>query len=121
MTIAPGAQRGGRPIRPYAITGGRTGAESEIALEALVTPTALGSGISDQFRWEAAEILRIADGTAVVELAALLDIPIGVVRVLVGDLTDMGVVEITNPPAEMEGIEGYTELLQKVLDGIRSL
>ena len=106
------------------MTGGRTGAESSIALEAHVVATAIGARISDQFHWEAAEIINLAGtGTAVIELAALLDVPIGVVRVLVGDLAEMGAVVVSNPAAEVaaQGGEEYTALLEKVLDGIRGL
>jgi hypothetical protein len=76
-----------------------------------------------QFKWESAEIVsRSRQETAVIELAALIDVPIGVIRVLTADLLDQGAVTVTEPPAEMtqEG-EGYTELLHKVLDGIKSL
>jgi hypothetical protein len=106
------------------MTGGRTGAESQIALEAHVIATPLGARMSDQFRWEAAEIIVLTEiGTAVIELAALLDVPIGVVRVLVGDLAEMGAVIISNPAAEVvaQGGEDYATLLQKVLDGIKSI
>jgi Protein of unknown function (DUF742) len=106
------------------MTGGRTGAGSHIALEAQVLSTAIGARISDQFHWEAAAIIDLAQtGTAVIELASLLAVPIGVVRVLAGDLEEMGAVVITNPAAEViaQGGEDYTELLQKVLDGIKAL
>lgn len=121
MTEMAATRPSGRLVRPYAMTGGRTGADSNIALEALVTATQLGLGVADRFRWESAEILRLANGVAIIELSAALEIPIGVVRVLVNDLHELGVVEITEPPTEMEGGEGRVELLEKVLDGIRSL
>jgi hypothetical protein len=46
-----------------------------------------------------------------------------VVRVLVGDLAEMGAVIISNPAAEVvaQGGEDYATLLQKVLDGIKSI
>jgi hypothetical protein len=106
------------------MTGGRTGAESSIALEAHVISTAFGERMSDQFQWETAEIIALSrTPTAVIELAALLDVPIGVVRVLVGDLAELGVVVVSNPAAEVaaQGGEDYTALLEKVLDGIRAL
>ncbi len=106
------------------MTGGRTGAESSIALEAHVIATDLGARISEQFYWEAAEIIaRSSTGTAVIELAALLDVPIGVIRVVVGDLVELGAVEVSNPAAEVaaQGGEDYTALLEKVLDGIKGL
>lgn len=121
----PGPEVGGRIVRPYTMTGGRTATIEPIALEALVAATPAGMRMRPRFKWEAAEIIiRSRRETAVIELAALLDVPIGVVRVLADDLRAQGAVTITDPPsqivAERDG-EVYTDLLQKVLDGIKSL
>ena len=116
----------GRLIRPYTMTGGRTGADQPfIALEALVCATSTGVTNKHQFRWEAARILDLLkDEIAIVEIAARLEIPIGVVRVVVADLAHRGAVRISEPPsavpASLEGY-AYTTLLQKVLDGINRL
>lgn len=115
----------GRLIRPYTMTGGRTGGEfPPIALEAIVTATAHGRKLRDQFRWEASRIIDLTRrGMALVELAARLDVPIGVARVVVADLLKRGAVEVTEPrdtSVEEAGV-GYATLLQKVLDGIKSL
>jgi len=117
---------GGRIVRPYTMTGGRTITESPlIALEALVASTPEGMRQRRRFRWEAAEIIsRSRRETAVVELAALLAVPVGVVRVLADDLRAEGAVTITDPPSVLvtePGGEVYTDLLHKVLDGIKSL
>lgn len=106
------------------MTGGRTGASvPNLALEALVAATTTGLRMRSQFRWEAAEIVMLTQReTAVIELAALLDVPIGVVRVLTGDLHEVGAVTIIDPPSEATvDQEGHTDLLEKVLDGIKSL
>lgn len=121
----PGPEVGGRIVRPYTMTGGRTSTVEPIALEALVAATPAGMRMRPRFKWEAAEIItRSRRETAVIELAALLDVPIGVVRVLADDLRAEGAVKITDPPSqvvtERDG-EVYTDLLQKVLDGIKSL
>jgi hypothetical protein len=117
---------GGRIVRPYTMTGGRTMTQSPlIALEALVAATPDGMRRRRQFRWEAAEIItRSRRETAVVELAALLAVPVGVVRVLADDLRAEGAVTITDPPSALvaeTGGEVYIDLLHKVLDGIKSL
>jgi Protein of unknown function (DUF742) len=121
----PGPEEGGRIVRPYTLTGGRTGAERPlIALEALVAATPTGLRMRRQLKWELAEILAISRAeTAIIELAALLEVPIGVVRVLAADLRDRGAVTITDPPSETSGsdADGYKDLLRKVLDGIKSL
>jgi Protein of unknown function (DUF742) len=116
----------GRLVRPYTMTGGRTGADIPmIALEALISATPDGYRSRSRYRWEAAEIIEICrKETAVIELAALLDVPIGVVRVLVADLSGRGAVMIIDPPtglaADLDSLV-YTNLLQKVLDGIKAL
>lgn len=117
-------QIGGRMVRPYTMTRGRSGvAMPLVALEALVAATPLGLRMRHRFKWESAEIIKLSRReTAVIELAALLEVPVGVVRVLVVDLRGRGAVTITDPPAELAGAaEGQIELLQKVLDGIKSL
>ena len=118
--------REGRLIRPYTMTGGRTGADIPvIALEAQVSATESGVRNKHQYRWEAARIIDLTrQQTAVVELAARLDVPVGVVRVVVADLAHRGAVQIVDPPtgvaASLDGYM-YATLLQKVLDGIKSL
>jgi len=117
---------GGRIVRPYAMTGGRTGVGlPTIALEALVAVTPAGMRMRGRFRWEAAEIIaRCRKETAVVELAAMLDVPVGVVRVLAADLREQGAVTIIDPPSEIASELAnpeYADLLHKVLDGIRAL
>lgn len=119
-------QPGGRLIRPYTMTGGRTGDDIPlIALEAQVSATPAGYRNKHQYRWEAARIIDLTrHQTAVVELAARLDVPVGVVRVVVADLAHRGAVQIMDPPTGVAtSLDGYmyATLLQKVLDGIKSL
>lgn len=106
------------------MTGGRAvvGGQ-EIALEALVAATPEGMRQRHTFKFESGEIVTLARReTAVIELAALMEVPIGVVRVLSADLRAQGAVTITDPPSGPTGdAEEYTDLLTKVLDGIKSL
>ena len=54
----------------------------------------------------------------------MLDVPIGVIRVLVADLKEKGAVTVIEPPVEPAGEAGEMariDLLEKVLDGIKSL
>jgi hypothetical protein len=97
--------------------------ETLIALEALVVATTDGMRMRRRFKWESAQIIEHARReVAIIELAALLEVPIGVIRVLTADLAARGAVTITDPPSELSGdAEGYTDLLQKVLDGLKSL
>lgn len=126
MSAEPDTGSGGRIVRPYTMTGGRSGVGlPTIALEALVAVTPAGMRMRGRFRWEAAEIIALSrKETAIVELAAMLEVPVGVVRVLASDLRDQGAVTITDPPTETaaEGSDTeYADLLHKVLDGIKAL
>jgi hypothetical protein len=55
--------------------------------------------------------------TALVEVAARLEIPIGVARVLVADLVRDGAVVVHVPQRS----QSFTSLLEKVLDGVRRI
>ena len=108
----------GRLIRPYAITGGRTGAESDIGLETQIQASSRGSQHLGAYRWEAAKVVELVQAPmALIEIAARLEIPIGVARVLVADLVEDGAVVLHVP----EKTQNYTSLLERVLDGVRNL
>lgn len=115
----------GRLVRPYTMTGGRTGKDlPPIALEAIIVATPEGQQLRSTLRWEASRIIDLTrGGSALVELAARLDVPIGVVRVVVADLAKREAVEITDPLDQQTSDTGeeYANLLKKVLDGINSL
>jgi hypothetical protein len=126
MTTEPGTRISGRIVRPYTMTGGRSGVGlPSIALEALVAVTPAGMRMRGRFRWEAAEIIaQSRKEIAIVELAANLEVPVGVIRVLAADLREQGAITITEPPTETVSDSSdneYAELLHKVLDGIQAL
>jgi hypothetical protein len=108
----------GRLIRPYAMTGGRTLADSEISLEAQIQATARASQHLGAYRWEAAKVVDLVQSPmALIEIAARLQIPIGVARVLVADLVSDGAVMLHTP----EKTQSFASLLERVLDGVRNL
>ncbi len=108
----------GRLIRPYAMTGGRTVAESDISLEAQIQATARASQHLGAYRWEAAKVVELVQSPmALIEIAARLQIPIGVARVLVADLVSDGAVMLHVP----EKTQSFASLLERVLDGVRNL
>lgn len=111
----------GRFVRPYAITGGRTDVDLDIGLESQIEATARGVGPQTRYRWEAAQILEACQRpVALVEVAARLGLPVGVVRVVVADLEKDGAIGVHRPVEELDSTS-YTELLERVLEGIRSL
>jgi hypothetical protein len=113
------ADETGRLIRPYAMTGGRTGTDGDnIGLEAQIQANTRASSHLGAYRWEAARLIELVQvPTALVEIAARLEIPIGVTRVLVADLVRDGAVVVHVP----QRTQSFTSLLEKVLDGVRSL
>ena len=115
-----GREPRGRMVRPYAITGGRTGERGpELALETQVFATAKGLENRHRYRWEAGRAIEAAETTtALVEIAAHLDVPLGVARVVVSDLIGEGALAVNEPEPSASS---YTQLLEKVLDGIRNL
>ena len=108
----------GRLIRPYAITGGRTGHETDISLEAQIQASTRADDLAGAYRWEAARLIELVQQPmALIEIAARIEIPIGVARVLVADLVDDGAVVIHVP----QTTQSFTSLLERVLDGVRNL
>jgi hypothetical protein len=106
----------------YAITGGRTRSNgSELAVEALVTATDLamrqGSGLQIEYR----SILEVVTrAISVVEIGALLRVPVGVARVLVSDLANAGYLVVhAPPPVQADGGPGQ-EILGRLLHGLRA-
>lgn len=112
----------GRFIRPYAITGGRTDIDLDLDVATQIEATPRGVAAQARYRWEAAQVIDACRRpVALVEIAAALGLPLGVVRVVVADLEKDGAVGVHRPPEEDLDSASYTELLERVLEGIRSL
>ncbi|MEU9131097.1 DUF742 domain-containing protein [Kitasatospora sp. NPDC048540] len=108
-------------VRPYAVTRGRTGAGGpEFDLIALVTGH-VPAGADPPVGPEHAVILDLCQGEplSVAEIAAELDLPLGVVRVLLGDLLDAGHIRVGRPvpPALLPD----AHILQEIVHGLRAL
>lgn len=106
----------GPVVRPYAVTGGRTRpADTSLELVALVATTEHGSWLAH--RQAIAALCREIQSIA--EVSARLGLPLGVARVLVGDMVDEGLVLIHRParPGERPDVA----LLEKVLYGLRAI
>jgi hypothetical protein len=108
-------------VRPYARTGGRTRTSLNLPLEALIMTTALG--ISGE-RYGHPDHRQIAilcqDVRSVAEVAALVGVPLGVARVLIADMAEMGLVMVHNSTPPGDG-EPDLALLERVLSGLRRL
>ncbi|MFD4631103.1 DUF742 domain-containing protein [Streptomyces sp. NPDC058284] len=129
MPDRPGSQwydnEAGPLVRPYAMTGGRTSPGPRgvrFDLIALVTFDSDAPGPGDAVlgpEHRALMELCRAETQSVAELAAGADLPVGVVRVLLGDLLEMGCVTVTRPvpPARLPD----EKILREVIDGLRAL
>jgi len=106
-------------VRPYAHTGGRTRSSHGLALEALISA---GQGMaSDSSSPQRRMIMELCvRPRSVAEVAALLSVPLGVVRVLLGDLASDGAV-VVHPTAGADGAAPDVEMMQRVLVGLRRL
>ncbi|MFM9694155.1 DUF742 domain-containing protein [Streptomyces europaeiscabiei] len=113
-------------VRPYAMTGGRTrsgpnGARFDlIALVSLDTgaPGADDDTLLGPEHRALTELCR-TETQSVAELAAGADLPVGVVRVLLGDLLELGRVTVSRPvpPAQLPD----ERILREVIEGLKAL
>ncbi|MFE0510363.1 DUF742 domain-containing protein [Streptomyces sp. NPDC058964] len=125
----PGSQwydgEAGPLVRPYAMTGGRTRPGPggvRLDLIALVTldsgaPAADDTALGPEHRVLIG--LCRTETQSVAELAAGADLPVGVVRVLLGDLLELGRVTVSRPvpPAQLPD----ERILREVIEGLRAL
>jgi len=109
------------PVRPYVITGGRSRpSRNVLALESLVSAVPGARVEPAGLNREHQAILAITvQLLSVAEIAAHLRLPISVVKVLVGDLWDLGAVQVIPPAPQAERLP--TTLLEEVLVGLRQL
>ena len=120
--MSPPEQSEGRRlrVRPYAITGGRTRSTTDIALETIVVTTRRGEEMSGRLTLEKGRIVaRCRTPMSVAEISAYLSVPLGVARVLVGDMTEEGYVDFNR--ARPAGDRPDLKLLERVLDGLQAL
>jgi hypothetical protein len=111
-----------RVVRPYALTRGRTrGSRADLSLVALVRGVA---GATDRASTpERRRILELSSASilSVAELSAHLSLPLGVIRVLVGDLADAGLVVVHTGSPSAAPAATNLKVLESVLNGISSL
>jgi len=108
-------------IRPYALTGGRTRSSTDLPIEALVRTTPDGQAAQERLALERKRIVTLCTRPlSVAEISAHLHVPIGVVRVLVGDMSSEGLLDTMQPKATNDDRPDI-KLLERVLDGLHTL
>jgi len=111
-----------RVVPVYAVTGGRTRAAGrELPLEAVATATGLAPAAGVSLQMESRAIVEMcARPKSLAEIGAALRVPVGVARVLVGDLANGGYLDVHLPrTADGGGGPGHV-ILGRLLDGLRS-
>ncbi|MFG2556403.1 MULTISPECIES: DUF742 domain-containing protein [unclassified Streptomyces] len=115
----------GPVVRPYAMTRGRTtsAAQHRLDLIAVVVaePQADDPEADSTLSPEHVDIVELCRDVpqSVAELSAELDLPIGVVRVLIGDLVDGEFVHVNRPVPPAELVD--ESILRDVINGLRAL
>lgn len=109
-------------VRPYTLTAGRTDSRVKLPLEAPVE--AIESAKPP--RWPSNDVRgRIlslcADSPSVAEIAAHLSVPLGVARVLIGDLVTQGYLQLHHTLTDSATIDERRELIGRTLRGLRAL
>ncbi|GAA1618703.1 DUF742 domain-containing protein [Nonomuraea maheshkhaliensis] len=116
-------EEAGPVVRPYAVARGRTrsAASSEVDLLATVVSTGLPAPSKAELSTQHRRLLGLVSGQnrPVVEVASDLGLPVGVVRVLLGDLVEHSLVTI-RPPRDKAATPSES-LLREVINGLRAL
>ncbi|MFB1295378.1 DUF742 domain-containing protein [Mycobacterium sp. pW049] len=109
-------------VRPYTLTAGRTHSGVPLPPEApvgIVTPARPAHWPGNDVR---AQILALcAERPSVAEIAAHLSLPLGVARVLVGDLVVQGYLRVHATLGEAATADERRELIGRTLRGLRAI
>ncbi|WP_028650920.1 DUF742 domain-containing protein [Nocardioides halotolerans] len=108
-----------RVVRPYTLTGGRTAPKVELPVEATLRREHGGS--PDPTDANLSRILEVCDKRSVAEVSAHVHMPIGVVRVLLGDLIEQGHVRVQATLTADSSQDERRELIERTLRGLRTL
>jgi hypothetical protein len=110
----------GPVVRPYALTGGRTRPIGEtIDLLTLVSSSDLNMVDDLLLEPEYLEVMRqCREPKPVADLASDLDLPLGVVRILLSDMRERGLI-VVRPPARNRLTD--PQVLKDVADALRRL
>ena len=108
-----------RVVRPYTLTGGRTAPKVELPVEATLRRQSNGS--EEPTDGNLVSILEVCDKRSVAEVSAHVKMPIGVVRVLLGDLIEQGHVRVQATLTADSSQDERRELIERTLRGLRTL
>lgn len=108
-------------VRPYVLTGGRTRCHVDLGLETLVSTHPFLALMPDLVGHEHEAVVRLClQPRSLAEVAAYLALPLGVARVLIGDLLELSAL-ILHRGTEPHDTPPSGLILSRVLDGLRRL
>ncbi|MGH3727753.1 MAG: DUF742 domain-containing protein [Micromonosporaceae bacterium] len=111
----------GPVVRPYTMTGGRTRPSGNgfdlVAFVMTVEPTPYHNPRLHPEHIATLELCR--HPLSVAEVASHLDLPVGVVRVLLGDLLEDQLIMVREPADQLQLTDEY--ILEAVLHGLKAL
>ncbi|WP_082221071.1 DUF742 domain-containing protein [Luteipulveratus halotolerans] len=109
-------------VRPYALTSGRTRAKVDLPVEATLQ---LDPSVWDQTWSEddlTARIVAVCEATpSVAEVSAKVGAPLGVVRVLIGDLIESGYLKVQATLTDHSSTGERHDLIERTLRGLRAI
>ena len=112
---------GASAVRPYTWTRGRTKSGFDLAIETLLSTSRRGREQMGMLQVVHRAVAELCGETrSVAEVAALLSLPLGVARVLLGDMAGLGLVTV-HQTASSAGNAPDLALMERVLSGLRRL
>jgi hypothetical protein len=106
--------------RPYTLTGGRTRAPIDLPIEVTVET------LNGELDWEPGDVRAVIvqlcrDRPSIAEISSYAALPIGVTRVLVGDLVESGHLRVHATLTDSSTVSDRRRLIERTLDGLRAL
>lgn len=109
-----------RVVRHFTLTAGRAHTDVEIPLEATIRRLSLVDGTPEPGGVHG-QILDMCDTKSLAEVSATMAMPIGVARVLVGDLVQQGLLRVQATITDDSSFDERRDLIERTLRGLRSL
>jgi len=115
----PSVESSASIVRAYAWTGGRTTSDVHLEIETLVSVNEFSA---TAVRPEHQDVLALClSPRSVAEIAALRGLPLGVTKVLLGDMASHGLIDVHRTASSYGGDRPDGALLERVLAGLRRL
>lgn len=108
-------------VRPYTVTRGRTRPASEHTIDLMSQVTAIDPAAEPRLDHARSSLLELVrrEPRPVAEIAADADLPLTVVRVLLVDLVEAGLVRVSEPVTHKDMND--PELLREIVERLREL